>query len=84
MTREEAIKEITNHLNHWKRLKEEKICSEVDGENAINAFNMAIKALGQETTTKIEESNFSQEQYLADIQSAYDCGKSVLDKKGLK
>ncbi len=48
MTREEAIKEITNHLNHWKRLKEEKICSEVDGENAINAFNTAIKALEQE------------------------------------
>ena len=34
----------------------------------------------QEPTTKIEESNFSQEQYLADIQSAYDCGKSVIDK----
>lgn len=39
--------------------------------------NLAMK---QEPTTKIEESNFSQEQYLADIQSAYDCGKSVLDK----
>lgn len=34
----------------------------------------------QEQTTKIEESNFSQEQYLADIQNAYDCGKSVIDK----
>lgn len=34
----------------------------------------------QEPKTKIEESNFSQEQYLADIQSAYDCGKSVIDK----
>ena len=65
MTREEAIKEITNHLNHWKRLKREKICSEVDGENAINSFNMAIKALEQEPsedaisreeiTSKIEE-----------------------------
>lgn len=40
----------------------------------------AIKALEQEPTTKIEESNFSQEQYLADMQSAYDCGKSVIDK----
>ena len=45
-----------------------------------NALDMAIKALEQEPKTKIEESNFSQEQYLADIQSAYDCGKSVLDK----
>lgn len=26
------------------------------------------------STTKIEESNFSQEQYKADLQSAYDCG----------
>ena len=43
-------------------------------------FQQAIKALEQEPTTKIEESNFSQEQYLADIQSAYDCGKSVLNK----
>lgn len=48
MTREESIKEITNHLNHWKRLKEEKICSEADGENAINAFEMAINALKQQ------------------------------------
>lgn len=48
MTREESIKEITNHLNHWKRLKEEKICSEADAENAINAFEVAIKALEQQ------------------------------------
>ena len=34
----------------------------------------------QEPTIKIEESNFSQEQYLTDIQSAYDCGKSIIDK----
>lgn len=37
-------------------------------------------ALEQEPTTKIEESNFSQEQYKADLQCAYDCGKSILDK----
>lgn len=45
-----------------------------------DALDVAIKALEQEPTTKIEESNFSQEQYLSDIQSAYDCGKSILDK----
>ena len=33
---------------------------------------MAIKALEQ--TDKIEESNFSTEQYKADLQAAYDCG----------
>ena len=37
-------------------------------------IDSAIKTLEQEPTNKIEESNFSQEQYLADIQSAYDCG----------
>ena len=30
--------------------------------------------LGVETTTMIDKSNFSQEQYKADLQSAYDCG----------
>ena len=36
------------------------------------ALDMAIKALEQ--TDKIEESNFSTEQYKADLQGAYDCG----------
>ena len=37
-----------------------------------DALKMAIKALDQ--TDKIEESNFSTEQYKADLQGAYDCG----------
>ena len=44
------------------------------------AMMIAKKTLEQKPTTKIEESNFSQEQYLADIQCAYDCGKSALNK----
>lgn len=36
------------------------------------SLDMAIKALDQ--TDKIEESNFSTEQYKADLQSAYECG----------
>ncbi len=36
------------------------------------ALDLAIKALGQ--TNKVEESNFSLEQYKADLQGAYDCG----------
>lgn len=36
------------------------------------ALEIAIKALEQ--TDKIEESNFSTEQYKADLQGAYDCG----------
>ena len=36
------------------------------------ALDMAIKALDQ--TDKIDESNFSTEQYKADLQSAYECG----------
>ena len=46
----------------------------------IENLEAISKVLEQEPKTKIEESNFSQEQYLADIQSAYDCGKSVIDK----
>lgn len=80
MTREELIESLT-------MLKEQ---AQEYGDNTfvwditINSFNFvidsAIKALEQEPTTKIEESNFSKEQYRADLQSAYDCGKSVLDK----
>ena len=36
------------------------------------AIDMAIQALEQ--TNKIEESNFSTEQYEADLRGAYDCG----------
>lgn len=43
--------------------------------------NLAMK---QEPTTKIEESNFSQEQYKADLQSAYDCGVASVKQKPRK
>ena len=75
MTREEAeyfLRGISYKLGNIAV----EYLSEKDGEK----MREAIKALEQETTTKIEESNFSQEQYIADIQSAYDCGKSVIDK----
>jgi len=36
------------------------------------AFDVAIKALEQ--TDKIEDNNFSTEQYKADLQGSYDCG----------
>lgn len=68
MTREEAI----------ARLKEIDIRDALQED--YDALYVAIEALEQKPTTKIEESNFSQEQYLTDIQSAYDCGKSVIDK----
>lgn len=38
----------------------------------FEANELAIKALEQ--TDKIEESNFSTEQYKADLQDVYDCG----------
>lgn len=63
MTREDAIA-ILKH----------KVLACLRGTKWGEALEMAIKALEQEPTTKIEESNFSQDQYLADIQSAYDCG----------
>ena len=48
MTREEAIKVLNNHLEHWKRLVRGKICDENEGADTINAFGMAISALEQE------------------------------------
>lgn len=70
ITREEAIERLNELDNIYNQLSYE------DKE----AIDEAIKALEQEPTTKIEESNFSQEQYLAHIQSAYDCGESIIDK----
>lgn len=60
MTREEAI----NQLQDAKDGYQEYLSAEI--------IDMAIKALKQ--TDKIEESNFSSEQYKADLQCAYDCG----------
>jgi len=47
MTREEVIKVINNHLEHWKRLVREKICDETEGAETISAFEIAIKVLEQ-------------------------------------
>ena len=66
MTREEAIMVLKNEQPHCgkKALFPE--------EKKYEAYDVAIKALDQ--TDKIEESNFSTEQYKADLQSAYECG----------
>ncbi len=48
MTREEAIKVINNHLEHWKRLVRGKVCDEIEGAETISAFEVAIQALSQE------------------------------------
>lgn len=51
----------------------------VRGTDSCEAEQWAkSKALGQEPweTQMIDKSNFSQEQYKADLQSAYDCGKA--------
>ena len=45
MTREEAIKELTSHLVHWKRMKHEHIMPADECDNTINALRMAIEAL---------------------------------------
>ena len=48
MNREEAIKILKEHHDHWMRLLKEGICTEEEGENAIEALDVAIKALEQE------------------------------------
>ena len=45
MTREEAIAELTVHLEHWKHLKEQRLLPCNECENTINALDMAIEAL---------------------------------------
>lgn len=67
MTNEEAIKIFKSELD-WAEQNRYPYIS----ENKVKAIKLAIKALEQ--TDKIEESNFSTEQYKADLQAAYDCG----------
>ena len=75
MTREEAIESLRGILTEAVEF-ENSVCyvTEEDRE----PLEMAIKALEQEPceTQMIDKSNFSQEQYKADLQCAYDCGKA--------
>lgn len=45
MTREEAIAELTVHLEHWKHLKEQMLLPCKECENTIKALDMAIESL---------------------------------------
>ena len=69
MTNEEAIEILKAH-HMWTGEPQEII--DVRKEN--KALDMAIQALSQEPTRDIEKSNFSQEQYLLDTDSAYQIG----------
>lgn len=53
MTREEVIKVLLQHSEHWKRLLTENICSKEEGSQTVEALNMAIQALTQ--VSEIEE-----------------------------
>lgn len=65
MTNEFAIKVLTELRGYGDKFAN-------IGFDRKEAIDLAIKALEQ--TNKIEESNFSTEQYKADLQGAYDCG----------
>lgn len=43
--RGEAIATLTEHLDHWKRLLSEGICTKDEGEKTINALNFAIESI---------------------------------------
>lgn len=45
LTRAEAIAELTEHLNHWKRLLKEGICGKEQGERTIKSLELAIDSL---------------------------------------
>ena len=84
MTKEEAIKSFeednrtmlenkTAYINELKARGmefEDRMVSYID--ESVERNELAISAL--KPTCKIDESNFSMEQYRADLQSAYDCG----------
>ena len=44
---EKAIRILKEHHDHWMRLYKEGICTEEEGENTIEALEVAIKALKQ-------------------------------------
>lgn len=43
--REQTIATLTEHLNHWKRLLSEGICTKDEGERTINALTFAIDSI---------------------------------------
>lgn len=43
--REQAIATLTEHLDHWKRLLSEGICTKDEGERTINALTFAIESI---------------------------------------
>lgn len=43
--REQAIATLTEHLNHWKRLLSEGVCTKDEGERTINALTFAIESI---------------------------------------
>lgn len=43
--REQAIATLTEHLDHWKRLLSEGVCTKEEGEKTINALNFAIESI---------------------------------------
>lgn len=70
MTNEEVMCNVKTAFEWWEdnaRMEDDE-----DWSRQHEALDMAIKALEQ--TNKIEESNFSTEQYEADLRGAYDCG----------
>ena len=56
MSNKEAIEVLTSHLHHWERLLQEKICSASEGEETINAINVAIGAIKRDS--KVDDITF--------------------------
>ena len=43
--RKQVIDTLTEHLDHWKRLLSEGICTKGEGERTIDAFTFAIESI---------------------------------------
>jgi len=74
MTKEEILDGLYE-IKNWKCNGDSKMHEVVtEAIKALEQEPTTKNDLGVETTTMIDKSNFSQEQYKADLQSAYDCG----------
>ena len=51
------IEVLQTHLDHWKRLLAEGICDKTEGEETVEAFQAAIKALEKEIPKPINIEN---------------------------
>lgn len=70
MTNQEAIKILSQHSEHWKRLLNDNICSKEEGLQTVEAFNIAIKVISAIEDIKAEIQKALDEDKATDTENA--------------